>query len=526
MDDTLLEQVERLATDRGTEQAFVFEDHTWTRAEVWAEAGHVGRFLCTRGLDPGDRILLALPNGPDFLFGFLGAQRAGLVPVPLAPGSGPDRIADIAELARARSALLTDDLRERVLSRCGDRMRRRDVSLFTPGDATGSSSPTALPGAGPGDLCFIQYTSGSTAEPRGVGVTHRNLSANLLSLTLGMEITPADALVSWLPLHHDMGLILMALVPFSLGARLVLLESRLGSGETWLRAIERARGTLTAAPDFSYRYVCRHVAADARFDLSSLRLALNAAEPVRASTLRAFEDRFGLHDVMVAGYGLAEATVGVSTWPSGTPARVDAHGCVSVGPPLPGVSVRIAPHPAVDPGPERQGEIEVSGVAATQGYVDNPEATARLLAPDGAVRTGDLGYLDGDGFLYVTGRAKEMIKYAGRTIAPAEVEEVVDRVAGIRRSAAVGIDRGGAEGEALVVFAELESDAEREAGPADRRALSREIVRAFIDRFGFRPGRVLLVAPRSLPRTPNGKIRRGELRERYLEGWGSLPKPN
>jgi acyl-CoA synthetase (AMP-forming)/AMP-acid ligase II len=307
-----------------------------------------------------------------------------------------------------------------------------------------------------------------------------------------------------------MGLILMALVPFFLGAGLVLLPARLTRVRDWLRAIERHRGTLTAAPDFAYRFCLRQLRPDQQFDLSSLRVALNAAEPVRPSTIRDFERRFGLGPVMLPGYGLAEASVGVSTWIPGRPVRVDSAGLVSVGPPFPGIEVRID-----NPGrPSAPGEILVRGASTTRGYLHNARASAELLAADGFVRTGDLGYLDADGYLYCSGRRKEIIVQGGRNIAPQEAEELMDALPWVRASAAVGIERSALAGEQAHLFAELRPAAK--TGTLEER--QREIVQVFHQRFGFRPGRVLLLAPHSIPRTANGKLQRGLLGRRLVDG--------
>lgn len=509
---TLLELVGRQARDDPSSEAFRFGGRPVRRAALWERAGRFARRLLGLGLARAEPVALALSNGPDFFTAFYGVQRAGGVPVPLAPESGLERLAGVAALAGAR-LLILDEVHD---APCADRCRR----LLGPGgrivrvrERGGPTFRGRLPAVEPGDLCFIQYTSGSTGDPKGVEVTHSNCVANLGSLTLGMGITPREVFVSWLPLHHDMGLILMSMVPFALGARLVLLPSRISTVQPWLEAIAAHRGTFTAAPDFSYRFCARHCRNPRRHDLSSLRVALDAAEPVRARTIEDFERLFGLTNVVMPGYGLAEATVGVSMWPPGRPVSADGRGRVSVGPPFPGVEVRIRAG-AGGATAEREGEIEVGGEAATRGYWRNEPATGRLRTADGFVRTGDLGYLEG-GNLTITGRCKETIVQAGRSIAPQEIEEAVDGLPFVRRSAAVGVDRGGLEGELAHVFAEL-----RPAGAREARAdeLAAAVAAAFLDRFGFRPGRVLLLRPRGIPRTANGKLRRGELRRRLLDG--------
>ncbi|MGE5140547.1 MAG: class I adenylate-forming enzyme family protein, partial [Rudaea sp.] len=363
----------------------------------------------------------------------------------------------------------------------------------------------------PGDVAFIQYTSGSTGEPKGVQLTHANLLTNITQLIAGMEITERDVFATWLPVYHDMGLILMTMVPFYLAAKLYLLPTDLRSASAWLDAIQERRATFTAAPDFAYRLALRSD-PDGRHDLSSLRVALNAAEPVRTSTIESFHRMFRLGPVMAAGYGLAEATVGVSMSVPGTAPRVDAAGNVSVGRPFPGIDIRILQEGR----PVRAGEvgdIAVRSPANTVGYLNNPAETARLFWGDGFILSGDLGHVDPEGYLFVVGRKKNIIKVAGETVSPREVEEYVDGVPGVRFSVALGIDRGRWEGEQLYVFAEI-----RVAGDQDLNDLAREITETIHHQLGYRPGRVYLLRARSIPRTYNGKIQYERLKEMYLDG--------
>jgi acyl-CoA synthetase (AMP-forming)/AMP-acid ligase II len=366
----------------------------------------------------------------------------------------------------------------------------------------------------PDDLAFIQYTSGSTGDPKGVMLSHRNVLTNVPQLIAATEATADDVFVSWLPAYHDMGLVLMTICPLYLGARLHLLPAELGNIRSWLEAIQSQRGTFTAAPDFAYRLCLRSVHDPGGIDLSSVRVALNAAEPVRASTARDFESAFGLRNVMISGYGLAEATVGVSISKPGAGLRADDHGLVAVGHPFEGVEVRIV-EGCKALGAGRIGEIAIRGPANTRGYFEDPAGTRGLQWGNGFILTGDLGYLDDAGELFIAGRKKNVIKHLGTTLAPQEIEEAVDRLPFVRYSAAVGVDRGGFEGEQVYVFAELRAPAD---DPARAHEAALEIVRAVFGRMGFRPGRAYLLKPRSIPRTTNGKIQHALLRERYLDG--------
>ncbi len=502
--DTLLEMLAERARDAPAKTAFFFAEQACTFGELWEATNRFAAYLLASGLERGERVLLALPNGREFFPAFYGAQRAGGIAVPLFPGSGAERIASFAELCGARTLVVPSSAEDDP-----------DVSLRVVRVAESASSPTdaSFPEVRPGDLAFLQYTSGSTGNPKGVELRHENLLANLRHLIDGFRVTARDVFASWLPVHHDMGLILMTMVPFSLGAKLVLLPTGLASVHPWLRAVESHRATFIAAPDFAYRVLLVQVKEPERYDLSSLRLALNAAEPVRARTIAGFEEAFGLGPVMIAGYGLAEATVGVASWPPGTAPKVDERGFVSIGKPFPGVATAILADGDLA-GPRTEGEILVRSPATTRGYFCNPEATAELHWGDGWVRTGDLGYRDGDGDFFVIGRAKNIIIHSGRNLAPQEVEEIVDAVPAVRRSAAVGVDRGRLEGEQLYVFAEIRP----RTAEGDRPEVVRTIVERVHRRLGLRPARAYLLRPRAIPRTANGKIRHSELRERYLDG--------
>jgi len=260
--------------------------------------------------------------------------------------------------------------------------------------------------------------------------------------------------------------------------------------------------------------VLRHVREPGAFDLSSLRVALDAAEPVRPGTIEAFERAFGLHGVLIAGYGLAEATVGVATWVPGQPPLVDARGVVSVGRPFRGIDVQILERDEpIEAG--RVGDIVVRSPANTRGYFGDSDP-GRLFWREEYIRTGDLGYLDDAGRLFITGRAKNIIKHGGDTIFPQEVEQLADSFGWVRRSAAVGIDAGGPEGEQLYVFAELSRPGGR--GESELEEASMDVVRAVHGHLGIRPARVYLLRPHAIPITANGKTQHAALRDQYVSG--------
>jgi acyl-CoA synthetase (AMP-forming)/AMP-acid ligase II len=308
-----------------------------------------------------------------------------------------------------------------------------------------------------------------------------------------------------------MGLILKTMVPFYLGAETHLLPTDLRDVALWVQTIQARNATFTAAPDFAYRLVLNRL-QEGEYDLSSLRVALNAAEPVRAATIDEFEKRFDLPQVMTAGYGLAEATVGVSMSKPGQHPKVDERGMVSVGQPFPDVEIKIM-HEEKNLKAGQIGEIFIRSTANCKGYYDNPEETQNLFH-DGFIASGDMGYLDEDHELYITGRKKNIIKHLGQTFAAQEVEEIVDSMPEVRYSAAVGIDRGRIEGEQAYLFAEV-----RQSGSAEMwEECTLRIVEAIHGRLGIRPARILFLKPHGIPRTYNGKIQHVLLREQFLSG--------
>ncbi len=512
---TLIEMLAHRAAANRDQVAFTYADQPHTFAELWTDINRFGAHLLRLGVSPGERVVLALPNSAEFFSAFYGVQRAGGIAVPLFPGSGPARVFSIAEMCGAKIVVAPSGIPEKQLAGFKAMGKARGLHVITVSEGEAEFvNEDIFPLVRPEDIAFIQYTSGSTGNPKGVQLSHDNLITNVVQMIAGMQITAREVFVSWLPVYHDMGLILKTMAPFYLAAQTHLLPTNLRDVRPWLRAIQTHQATFTAAPDFAYRLCLRHT-TPGDYDLTSLRVALNAAEPVRAQTMRDFETAFGLQDVMVAGYGLAEATVGVSMWPPQTPARVDARGFVSVGPPFPKVELQIVKdgEPAAS---GVVGEIAIRSQANSRGYLGNPEATAKLVWRDGYFLSGDLGHLDADGYLYIVSRKKNIIKRSGVTIAPQEVEEAVDAQPGVRYSAAVGVDRGRFEGEQVYVFAEIRDG---ETLPEDAlHDLALEMVAHIYARMGFRPGRVYLLKPRSIPLTHNGKIQHAQLKMQYLDG--------
>ncbi len=509
---SLLDVIARRASDEPRRTAFVYEKEEFSFEDLWQAVRRFAGLCRERGLARGERVVLALPNGLDFFAAFYGIQCAGGVAVPLYPGSGIERLRAVASLCEARAIV-----RPSSVTSTNDHGNGlgSDFAVWTVEESSLLDPVSHAVEIGGEETSFIQYTSGSTADPKGVELTHGGLMTNIDQLVAGFEIVPEDVFVSWLPVYHDMGLILMTMVPFSVGNKLFLLPTGGRGLKSWFEVISEHRGTFTAAPDFAYRNSLRLTKRMTVPDVSSLRVALNAAENVRAATIADFEQTFEVADVMTPAYGLAEATVGVSTWPVGHPTKADARGFVSVGRPFPEVEIHIRRdgEPATA---GEVGEILVRSPALCRGYHNNAEATASLFRQGGFIGTGDLGYRDDEGDLFIVGRSKEIIIQMGETLSPQEVEEAVEGLSFVRSSAAIGLDRGRIEGEQVYLFAEVRTS--KSASEDSFSEMIVEIVGAIRNRLGFRPGRVYLVKPKTLPRTANGKLRRGELKRMYMDG--------
>ena len=492
--------------------------------QLWQNANAFAAGLKKCGFGSGDRVIVALPNGVDFFIAFYGIVLAKCVAVPLFPASDYQRLFSLAAVCSAKGVVtFPAQCSDREVSieenRLWQEIRLTSVEEIL---SFGFSSAFPSPEAAAEDIAYIQFTSGTSGNPKGVMVSHANLLTNIRQMILGFGISEKDIFVSWLPACHDMGLILMTMVPLFLGIPLILLLSTLKNLANWLRTIQAHRATFTAAPDFGYRFCLAYVSHPEQYDLSSLRIALNASDPVREKTIRDFEALFNLKRVMTPAYGLAEATLGVSTWSCDRPVKVDSRGVVSVGKPFPDISLRIEKPDGLQAAPGKSGEILVKSPANTSGYWGDPRATKRLFTADAYLKTGDLGYLDEEGDLFIIGRKKNMIIQAGRNIAPQEVERLVEPLPFVRRCAAVGIDEGGMAGEQVFVFIEI--SAGKNPSRAQLKKISMAATRQFHQYFGFRPGKVLLMSPGSLPLTRNGKLRYSQLKKIY--DTGELTKEN
>ena len=415
--------------------------------------------------------------------------------------------------------------------------------VLTVADLSAAGAPPSVARPGPAEVAFLQYTSGSTGNPKGVVLTHANLLANLRAMERASGVTAADTFVSWLPLYHDMGLIGACMGSLLVGFRLVLMSplAFLARPAFWLWTIHRHRATVSAAPNFAYE-LCANKLDDrdlAGLDLSCWRLAYNGAEPVSPDTIEHFATRFARYGfkrtAMTPVYGLAESAVGLAFPPTGRGPLVDrvdrdtlarlgvartaaasepkALSLVSSGLPLPGHQIRITDASGRELPERAQGHVQFCGPSATAGYYRNPEATSRLF--DGPwLNSGDMGYIAA-GELYLTGREKDIIIRAGHNLFPQELEEAVSRLRGVRKGGVAVFAATDARSgtERLVVLAET-----REDKAAERSRILTEINNLVVDLMGMPADDIVLAPPRTVLKTSSGKLRRAACREMYERG--------
>jgi acyl-CoA synthetase (AMP-forming)/AMP-acid ligase II len=523
---TLTEVMARRAALTPDGQYFQLYGETVTYGRLWAQSERYAGGLAQAGIKPGDRVALIYPTCAEFFYTFFGALRLGAIPVPLYPTLGVEATANVLNDSGAAAVATIGWFRTGVDASVATAPGVR--AILEPTDLDVAASAPRVAPAAPEDLAFLQYTSGSTADPRGVMLTHDNVVQTTHFMAEAAGIDDGDRVVSWLPLYHDMGLIGLCFTPLLTATPIWLLPPDLRNPRQWLDLITEVRATFTVSPDFGYRNCVRNVRDASGIDLSSLRAALSGAEPVRTSTIAAFERHFGLKNVIAPCYGLAEATLAVTICRLGQPLRVDPSGrFVGVGWPCRGVSVKILPaavesddgaaqdDPNLPLAPMDIGEICVKSPGVMRGYYDNPAATARVLSADGWLRTGDLGFLDREGCLYVTGRLKDLMILGGDNVVPHDIEEIVDHVAGVRYSAAVGVDSERSGTQRLHVIAEVRD----EGAVADAyHRLVTDIVKRVHEARGHRPARVHLVRGGTIPKTSSGKIQRARLGQMLHEG--------
>lgn len=500
------------------------------------------------GLEPGQAAAIMLPTGREYLLSFFGILLAGGIPVPIYP---PVRLAQIEDhlrrhvgiLSNAHVPVLITVPQARPLARLLKAHIACLHSVVGVEELTRSGSGLTRPVIAGDDIAFLQYTSGSTSDPKGVMLTHRNLLANIRVMGQVLQADSTDVFVSWLPMYHDMGLIGAWLGSLYHACPLVLMSplTFLARPSNWLRAIHRHRATLSAGPNFAYELCVRKIDEEeiAGLDLSSWRMAANGAEPVSAETLRAFCQRFERYgfrkQAMYPVYGLAECSLGVTFPPTergpvidrierepfvldgqavpATAEETQTLSFVGCGYALPGHEVRIVDGTGAEIGDRQEGRLQFRGPSTTSGYFRNPEATRRLFDGDW-LDSGDLAYTV-DGEVYVTGRAKDLIIRAGRNIYPQELEEAVGNIDGVRRGCVAVFPAPDpvSSTERLIVLAET-----REGDNAALEVLREKINNVAIDVIGMPPDDIVLASPHTVLKTSSGKLRRAASRDLYVRG--------
>ncbi len=515
--------------------------------QLLTSASKVAAGLRAAGLKPNDTVAIMLPTCAEFFQAFFGVMLAGGIAVPIYPPAQPSKI---EEYVRRQVAILRN-AEVRILigfDRVKAVLKIMRVSIPSLIDATtvealreaGEHAPRVV--CDPAEIAFIQYTSGSTGDPKGVVLKHSNILANVQGIGHSVKVRPTDYGVSWLPLYHDMGLIgswlfcIFYAVPITILSPIAFLTRP----ERWLWALSDSKGTLCPAPNFAYELCARKIPDSALegLDLNPWRIAINAGEAVHPETLARFAERFkpyGFHaEAYVPCYGLAESTVALA-FPAidrkpvidvirrdefetegraipAEPGETNVVRFVANGRPMPGHEIKIVDEQGNEVGERAQGRVWFRGPSRTSGYFRNPKATAAITTEDGWMDSGDLAYW-ADGEIFVTGRVKDLIIKSGRNIVPQEVEAAAAEVPGVRRGciAAFGLTDEATGTERLVVAAET-----RATRADELEKIETAIIEKIDSVLGIPPDLVLLVRPHAIPKTSSGKIRRNETRNLYL----------
>jgi fatty-acyl-CoA synthase len=512
-------------------------------AELLAYALLMGGALLAEGLVTDDRVALVAPEVSSFVTAFFAISAAGLLPVPLVP---PAQAGDVPTFARQTRQLLAASRVAAVLTTAevaglldlrdlnpAPRVLIIDTILRGPALEAPASPSLDQP-------ALVQFTSGSTAAPKGVVLTHANLHANIAAISgpHGLNVGPSDVGVSWLPLYHDMGLIGVLLAAMYTQVNVVIMSPVLflKRPTAWLEALSQYRGTISFAPNFAYELCLRRVKPSqiGTLDLSNWRVAGCGAEPVRADTLRAFGERFAQTGFkassFVPSYGLAEHSLAVTFCHQGLKVdsldpgrlvresravpiadrRASSVRLVSCGRPFPEHDVKIVDEDGRRLPDRYVGRIVVRGPSVMAGYFEDPVATADTLR-DGWLHTGDLGYLAG-GELFVCGRTKDLIIRHGRKYHPPDLELAIGDLRGIRPAGVVvfGINHPDEADEVVAVV-----EARASMTPED---IIDHVRRRVRETAGLELDRVIIAPPGTIPHTTSGKVRRAEMRARFQAG--------
>ena len=519
-------------------------------AELREDALAMARRLVAAGIAPGDRVALIAETNPQFAALFCGCIYAGAWPVPLPlpttfGGAGGYTSQLTVQLSSCDPKVLFYP--EEIARLVHDAAEARSVEAIAWEDfATRDAPDCALPELAPDDICYLQYSSGSTRFPHGVAVTHASLLNNLRGHGLGMKLEAQDRCVSWLPWYHDMGLVgcLLSVIANQVSSDYLKTEHFARRPLAWLDMISRNPGTtLSYSPTFGYDICARRISSQSsvseRFDLSRWRVAGNGADMIRPDVMQNFVNAFteaGFRaSAFTPSYGLAEATLAVTIMPPGEGIRVELveeerlsgsardlsrparyRAIVNCGKPVIDMEVEIRGEDGTERADHQIGKVWCRGPSVMHSYFRDPEATdACMVAKENGdvwLDTGDMGYM-ADGYLFIVGRAKDMIIINGKNHWPQDIEWAVEQLPGFNHGdiAAFAIEtEDGAEAPAVLVHC-------RVSDPDERRKLHNQI-RDKVQSVTGTPCVVELVPPRTLPRTSSGKLSRAKAKKLYLAG--------
>ena len=519
--------------------------------EIHDDARVVGAALQARGLIPGDHVAILGPTSKALMTIVRGCWLAGIasmvLPLPMRMGSLEEFVSSTRARIRhgdAKLILIDDQLAAFYESGEGDPVIESMNAVLpgTPGLPTGDALD--VPDPDPERLVILQYTSGSTSEPKGVMIPDRVLTANIDACTTAGRLTAAEVMVSWLPLYHDMGLVGFLAIPMTSGVSLVQAAPQdfMAHPGNWMEWISAHRGTATAGPNFAWVLATRALRRAKDLDLSSLSLALSGAEPVDPAAVEAFVAAAEPHGFDAGGvfpaFGMAEVAIGGSFPERGRglvcdtvdrivlerdrvakPIVVDdpddfalrVRRLPYLGTPVPGLEMRIVDPETYEDRPERHvGELLIRGTSVTPGYYKRHDATVALFHDDWLC-TGDLAYMV-DGELILCGRIKDVIIVGGRNVFPEDIERAVGGVDGVRAGNVIAVGVEGYKGkETVVVVAEVRAE------PGELERIRGDVHHRTLDVCGIPPRDVVLVQPGTLPKTSSGKLQRAKCREQYLD---------
>jgi len=514
---TLVDALIHRAEETPDRVAFDFEDGVLTYADLLADAEVLAKGLFNRGVDRGGRCALVLDNGVELLRFLFAVQMLGAAPVVVDPGQPSPAIIRRLRDVRAEVAIASEHvlpMLHQENSRVHSRIRvRTSPQVLT--DAQGPRTSDVIPSRD--DLAAIVLSPGTDGERHGVTFKQRHIAAWTGAIADNLGLSGEDVMACHAPLFIGMNLAWFVFLPLVAGCKAVYRPFAERTPEQWLRAVAEHEPTFMAGNDSFLRLL-----AGARFwetiDLGGLRTVVDYGEPPRQTTIRDFEDRFECEGAVRPGYGLVETVGAVAVLAGRGAPAVDRNGIVASGRPLPGLSVRVVGKDGMERPAGEIGEITVSGEAVFDGYFDDRTLTAERLR-DGWFHTGDLGYFDDDGNLFVLGRDHEIIRHRERSLLPRQVEEAAAAIDDVESLAAIGrpAEDGAEDGhQALVVVAEVSRTAREDRDQMKK--ISDGVNEAVKTALRVAPDEVLLVKKGVVPRTADGRTAYGRLRETVVGG--------